>query len=98
MGVAETVASDLYETVLQCGILQIPWIGLENTAFSTIGVNSVVNAKVLDDLWPAGFSDASGTPSNVRRRRLAEFPRHEPELGSPHVVSCTEELQRIPSH
>lgn len=55
MGVAETVASDLYETVLQCGTLQIPWIGLENTAYSTIGVNPVVNAKVHDNTTTSGL-------------------------------------------
>ena len=55
MGVAETVASDLYETVLQCGTLQIPWIGLENTPFSTTGVNLVVNAKVHDHTTTSGL-------------------------------------------
>ena len=57
MGVAEIVASDLYETVLQCGTLQIPWVGLEleNTAFSTTGVNRVVNAKVHDNTTTSGL-------------------------------------------
>lgn len=51
----EIVASVLYEIVLQCGTVSIPWIGLENTAFAMTHAKSIVDAKFYDDTATAGL-------------------------------------------
>ena len=51
----EIVASELYQIVLQCGTVSIPWVGLENTAFAMTRAKSVVDAKIYDDTATAGL-------------------------------------------
>lgn len=64
----EIVASVLYEIVLQCGAVSIPWIGLENTAFAITHAKSIVDAKVYDDTATAGLqgSQMRLAPSAMR--------------------------------
>ena len=64
----EIVASVLYEIVLQCGTVSIPWIGLENTAFAMTHAKSVVDAKVYDDTATAALqgSQMRLAPSAMR--------------------------------
>lgn len=64
----EIVASVLYEIVLQCGTVSIPWIGLENTAFAMTYAKSIVDAKLYDDTATAGLqgSQMRLAPSAMR--------------------------------
>lgn len=58
----------LYEIVLQCGTVSIPWIGLENTAFAMTYAKSIVDGKVYDDTVTAGLqgSQMRLAPSAMR--------------------------------
>ena len=51
----EIVASELYEIVLQCGVITMPWIGLENTAYALANSKSVMDAKVHDETATSGL-------------------------------------------
>ena len=54
----EIAESELYEIVLQCERISMPWIGLENTAFVFANARFVMDAKLYDDT-PTSDSRAS---------------------------------------
>ena len=51
----EIVVSKFYEIALQCGVVSMPWIGLENTAYALVNAKSVMDAKVYDDTATSGL-------------------------------------------